>query len=129
MRGGAGCGHVLSCSVHVLLFVTPLDCSPPGSSVHGSLQARILECVAMPSSRGSSHPRGQTHVSFVFSTGRQILYHCTTWEALPLEPLKDSPGEPGMTNKGGSPGTMLRASSLGYKGKKNRKPCKESPGR
>ena len=32
----------------------PVDCSPPGSSVHGILQARILEWVAMPSSRGSS---------------------------------------------------------------------------
>ena len=35
----------------------PLDCSPPGSSVHGILQARIMEWVAMPSSRGSSQPR------------------------------------------------------------------------
>ena len=32
----------------------PMDCSPPGSSVHGILQARTLEWVAMPSSRGSS---------------------------------------------------------------------------
>ena len=35
----------------------PMDCSLPGSSVHGILQARILEWVAMPSSRGSSQPR------------------------------------------------------------------------
>ena len=35
----------------------PKDCSPPGSSVHGILQARILEWVAMPSSRGSFQPR------------------------------------------------------------------------
>ena len=41
----------------------PMDCSPPGSSVHGILQARILEWVAMPSSRGSSQPRDGTHVS------------------------------------------------------------------
>ena len=33
-----------------------MDCSPSGSSVHGILQARILEWVAMPSSRGSSDP-------------------------------------------------------------------------
>ena len=38
----------------------PTDCSPPGSSVHGILQARTLEWVAMPSSRGSSRPRDQT---------------------------------------------------------------------
>ena len=41
----------------------PMDCSPPGSSVHGDSQARILEGVAMPSSRGSSQPRGRTRVS------------------------------------------------------------------
>ena len=38
----------------------PMDCNLPGSSVHGILQARILEWVAMPSSRGSSWPRNQT---------------------------------------------------------------------
>ena len=41
----------------------PIDCGRPGSSVHRILQARILECVAMPSSRGSSQPRDQTQVS------------------------------------------------------------------
>ena len=40
-----------------------MDCSPPGSSVHGILQARKLEWAAMPFSRGSSRPRYQTHVS------------------------------------------------------------------
>ena len=41
----------------------PMDCTPPGSSVHGILQARILEWVATPSSRRPSPPRNQTHVS------------------------------------------------------------------
>ena len=41
----------------------PMGCSPPGSSVHGILQERILEWVAMPSSKGSSQPRDQTPVS------------------------------------------------------------------
>ena len=40
-----------------LTFCNPMDCSLPGSSVHGILQARILEWIAMPSSRGSSQPR------------------------------------------------------------------------
>ena len=40
----------------------PMDCSPPVSSVHRILQARILEWVAMLSSRGSSQPRDQTHL-------------------------------------------------------------------
>ena len=42
-----------------------MDCSPPGSSVHGILQAGILGWVAMPSSRGFSHPRDQTQVSHI----------------------------------------------------------------
>ena len=41
----------------------PMDCSPPGSSVHGILQARILEWVAIPFSRGSSQPRNRTRIS------------------------------------------------------------------
>ena len=48
---------------HVRLFVTPMDCSLPSSSVHGILQARILEWVAIPFSRGSSQPSDQTQVS------------------------------------------------------------------
>ena len=48
----------------------PVDCSPPGSSVHGILQARILEWVAMSSSRGASRPRNWTHVSYISCTGR-----------------------------------------------------------
>ena len=43
----------------------PMDCSPPGSSVHRILQARILEWVAMSFSRGSSWPRARTHISCV----------------------------------------------------------------
>ena len=43
----------------------PMDCSLPGSSVQGILQARILERVAMPSSRGSSQPRDQSQVSYI----------------------------------------------------------------
>ena len=50
----------------------PLDCSPPGSSVHGIFQARILEWVAISFSRGSSQHRDQTHASHI---GRRILYH------------------------------------------------------
>ena len=52
-----------------------MDCSLPGSSVHGILQARILEWVAMPSSRESSWPTDQTHVLYISCIGRQVLYH------------------------------------------------------
>ena len=62
----------------------PVDCSPPGSFVYGILQARILEWVAMLSSRGSSQPRDQTHISCITKS--------TTWKAQapPWEPLDGS---------------------------------------
>ena len=55
---------VLSVS-HAVVFNSspPMDCSSPGSSVHGILQARILEWVVIPFSRGSSQPRDQDQVS------------------------------------------------------------------
>ena len=74
-RGEAGmlvCVHAQSC----LTLCNPG--SPPGSSVHGIFQARILEWVVISYFRGSSPPRDQTCVSCI---GRQILYHCATWEA------------------------------------------------
>ena len=49
--------------VWVSVVSDPIGCSPPGSSVHGILQARILEWVAVPFSRGSSEPRDGTQVS------------------------------------------------------------------
>ena len=51
----------------------PMDCSPPGSSVHGIVQARILEWVAVPFSRGPSQPRDGTCVSYVSCIGRQVF--------------------------------------------------------
>ena len=76
---------VLRC---VLLFCNPMDCSPPGSSVSGILQARILEWVVIPFSRGSSQPRDWTWVSCISCIGSRILYHWASWEcpslALPV---------------------------------------------
>ena len=65
----------------VVSVCNPMDCSLPGSSVHGILQARILEWVAISYSKGSSRPRDWTCVSCVPCIGRQILYHCATWKA------------------------------------------------
>ena len=53
----------------------PMDCSPPGSSTHWILQTRILEWVAIPSSRGSSWLRDRTLISSVSWIGRQVVYH------------------------------------------------------
>ena len=58
-----------------------MDCSPPGSSVHGIFQMRILEWVAISYARASPQPRDWTHVFCVSCIGRQILYHWATWEA------------------------------------------------
>ena len=74
------CGALNVCSV-VSDSCSPVDCSSPGSFVHGIFQARILEWVAISSSRGSSWPKNQTHVSGVSRIGRWILYHCATREA------------------------------------------------
>ena len=64
----------VSVAQQCLTFCSPMDCSFPGSSVHGILQARILNWVAVSSSRGSSRSRDQTLISFSFCTGRGILY-------------------------------------------------------
>ena len=76
-------GHLVSIVQllsHIWLFCGPMDCSLPGSSVHGISQARILKWVAISFSGGSSQPRDQTHV---FCIGRKVLYPWATWEALP----------------------------------------------
>ena len=62
---------------HVLLSATPWT-RPPGSSVHGIFQPRILEWIAIPFSRGSSWLRDQTHVSCI---SRWIFYLWATREA------------------------------------------------
>ena len=64
-----------------LTLCNPMDCSPSGSSVHGILQVRILEWVAIPSSRESSQPRARTHSSYVSCIGRWVFYHWHHLEA------------------------------------------------
>ena len=51
---------------------SPVDCSPPGSSVHGILQTRLLEQVAIPFSRGLFSNQGSNPLACI---GMQILYH------------------------------------------------------
>ena len=57
-----------------------MNYSPPGSSVRGSLQARTLEWVATPSSRGSSPPKDQAHGSYISYVSRWVLYTSASWE-------------------------------------------------
>ena len=70
--GSARCLHCV-CAQSYPTLCNPMDCSPPGSSVHGISQAGILEWVAISFSRGSSQLRDRTHVSCISCTGRQIL--------------------------------------------------------
>ena len=57
----------------------PMDCSPPGSSVHGILQARMLEWVAIPSSRGSSWLRDWTLISYISCTDSEVKLLSRVW--------------------------------------------------
>ena len=66
----------------------PMDCSPPGSSVHGILQARILEWVAILFSRASSRSRGWTQVSctaggFINRLSHQGMHLCKSLSVMP----------------------------------------------
>ena len=100
-------GHVASVCVYEAkslqscpTLCSPVGCSPSGSSVHEILLARILDWVAMPSSRGSSWPRDQTGISRISYIGRWVLYqwcHLGNWHlCVPLSNLPQplSPGSP-----------------------------------
>ena len=77
---------------HVWLFATPIDCSLPGSSIHGIFQTRVLEWVAISFSRGSSWPRGGNQVSrivgrcFTENTGLKlnIQKQWRPWHPVPI---------------------------------------------
>ena len=74
---------VYGCVLSRIQLCDPMVCSPPGSSVRGIFQARILEWVAISYSKGYSQPRDWICISCISCIGRQILYHWATWEALP----------------------------------------------
>ena len=66
-------GNVNSVTQSCLTFCYPMDCSLPGSSVHGISKAKILECVAISSSRGFSQLRGLNSHLHIFCIGRQVF--------------------------------------------------------
>ena len=76
-------GGVAMWPMHVLTQLCPAlsdltDCSPPGSSVHGILQTRLLERAAISSPRGPSQPRDRTRVSHIPCVGGRTRYRCST---------------------------------------------------
>ena len=66
---------VCMCAQSCLTLCDPMDCSPPGCSVHGISQARILEWIAISYFRGPSQPRDWTLIFCISYIGRQALYH------------------------------------------------------
>ena len=86
----AACVHVcmLSLRSYMTLF-DPVDCSTPGSCVHGILQARILEWTAISSSRGTSWPRDWTCSSCVSCIDRWILYPMISGAYVGMVPTAD----------------------------------------
>ena len=82
--------YVCACSVsESCLALDPMDYSPPGSSVHGILQARILEWVVISLSKRSFGPRERTHVSLVSPSLADGFF--TTWEALYTKRILEFP--------------------------------------
>ena len=71
-KPASACAKLLRSS---LTACNTMDYSPPGSSVHGILQSRMLEWVGVPFSRGSSRARDETRVSYVSCIGKWVLYH------------------------------------------------------
>ena len=77
------CSYLLLVTQSCLTPCDPMDCSPPGSTVHGILQARILEWVAKPSTRASFQPRNWTVIScvggYIFCTHTHTHTHTYTY--------------------------------------------------
>ena len=74
-------------------LLDPMNCSPPGSSVHEIFQARILEWVAIFSSRGSFWPRDPACISCISCIGRRILYQLCHLESpgVTIQPSNSTP--------------------------------------
>ena len=68
----------------VQLFRDPMECRPPGASVHGISQARMLEWVANPSSRGPSRSRGQARISCISCVAGGFFFLTTQSSGKPL---------------------------------------------
>ena len=84
--------HAYSIAQSCPTLCDPMNCSPPGSSVHGVFLARILEWVVISYPRGSSRPRDQTHIFWVSCFGKQIFFNnCATGEAFTASLSKKCP--------------------------------------
>ena len=73
------CAHMCACACSTLC--DPMDCSRPGSSVHGIFQARILKGIVISYSQGSFPTQGSNPCLLHLLNWQGILYHCPTQEA------------------------------------------------
>ena len=101
------------CSVAQLCptLCNPMDCSPLGSSVHGILQARIMEWDAIPSFRASSWPRDRTQVSCI--AGRFFIIWSTREACPPRKPVSMS-----LVASGSVPAVQPKGCGCGFSGSK-----------
>ena len=81
MRDIPGDSTCPPCSRLSPVLCDPMDCSLPGSSIYGILQARILKWVSISSSKRSSLPRDRTCISCVSWIGSQFFTTSSTWDA------------------------------------------------
>ena len=85
--GARTCAHARACMHRCtqshLTLCDPMDCRPPGCSVHGIFRAMVLEQVAIPFSKRSYQLKNQMCIFCASCIGKQIFYQCTTWEAPP----------------------------------------------
>ena len=87
------CKEFLKCKWYFQCFLDKIqscscptmDCSLPGSSVHGISQVRILKWVSTSFSWESFQPKDQSCIFCVSYIGRKILYHCAPWEAQKIQ--------------------------------------------
>ena len=88
------CVCARACGQSYPTLYDPMDCSPPSSSIHGIIWARILQWVAISFSRGSSQPRNQTCFSCISCIGGRFFTICTIYEGTSshtVQPLMISP--------------------------------------
>ena len=114
----------------VQLFCDPMDCSPPGSTFHGILQARILEWVAISYCRESSQPRDGICLSHSSCIGRWILYHVgngqPSFSGQILRKVQSPKLKPGRNRNMDRPTTSTETESIILKLTTNNNPASEA---
>ena len=122
--------YVCVCAQSCLTLCDPMDCSPPGSTFHGILQARILEWVAISYCRESSQPRDQICLSCSSCIGRWILYYFgnrqPSFLGQILRKVQSPKLKPGKNRNMNRPTTSTETGSIILKFTRNKNPASEA---